>query len=89
MSREKLSWFCANIAWLPMIMAWPASALRLLPAAIIPRIRPAIISGICRPCRVMIREMWRCVTCESSCPSTVASSSRLPTTATSPRLSPR
>ncbi len=39
--------------------------------------------------RDMMRAMWRCVTCDSSWPSTVASSSRLPMMATSPRFSPR
>ena len=89
MSREKLSWFCIAMAWLPMITACPASPLPLLVAAIMPSTSAASISGMSRLCLAMRRAMWRCVTCDSSCPSTVASSSRLSVTAISPRCTPR
>ncbi len=87
MSREKFSWFCTASAWPPTISAWAASGLLL--AARAPRISAPIISGVCRPCCAISREMWRCVTWLSSCANTEASSSRVAVTPIRPRCTPK
>ena len=73
MSREKLSWPCTAAAWPPRMAACAASG--LLRAASTPRISPANASRPWRWLVVTLRAMWRCVTCDSSCASTDASSS--------------
>ena len=90
MSREKLSWLCTAAACPPVInalAAWPLELLLL--AASTPKIMAPIIQGACALWWAMLRAMWRWVTWLSSWPSTEASSSRLLTTPTSPRCTPK
>ena len=61
-------------AWLPTMMASPAAGFLL--AAMAPSSMVASINGAILLCWSRLRAMWRCVTWLSSCPMTVASSSR-------------
>ena len=88
MSREKLSWPWTIAAWLPTRTACVASALWLRLAASTPSTIAAMPTSDCRLELAMPRAMWRCVTCDISCASTAASSSRLLVIAISPRLTP-
>ena len=78
MSREKLSW-----PWIDRRLAAgdhrvaPRRRCRARLAASTPRIIAARPISDCRLLLAMLRAMWRCVTCDSSCASTEASSSRV------------
>ena len=90
MSREKFSWPCAASAWLPTMAALAASAL-LLPArlaASTPTTSAARLSSVWCLLLAMLRAIWRCVMCDSSCASTEASSSREAVMAIRPRCTP-
>ena len=90
MSREKLSCPCAASAWLPTTVALTASAL-LLPARLAasrPTTNAARLSKLWCLLLAMLRAMWRCVMCDSSCASTDASSSRVAVMAINPRCTP-
>ncbi len=91
MSREKLSWLWIAAAWPPAITALAAfapSGPRLRLAASTPRI--VVTMPRIEACRLgaMLRAMWRCVMCDSSCASTEASSSREAVIAINPRCTP-
>ncbi len=88
MSREKLSWPCAIMAWLPTTTAWAVSMLREWLAASKPRMVAAIVAMPWWLALVMLRAMWRCVTCVISWASTEASSSGVAVMPTSPRYTP-
>ena len=90
MSREKLSWPCTIAAWLPTITACVASPLPLPArlAASTPSSIAAMPTSDCRLELAMLRAMWRCETCDSSCASTEASSSRVGVAAIRPRCTP-
>ena len=87
-SREKLSCPWTVAACVPATTALIASGLWLREAAS----RPSTIAA--RPTSerfespVMLRAMWRCVTCDISWPSTEASSSGVVVSAISPRWTP-
>ena len=87
-SREKLRapWIVA--AWVPATTAFIASGLLLREAASRPRISAAMPTSVRFESPVMPRAMWRCVTCDISCASTDASSSREVVMAISPRCTP-
>ncbi len=88
MSREKLSWPWIEAAWPPVTTAATPSVLLARLAAITPMIIAARPISDWRLLLVMPRAMWRCVTCDSSCASTAASSSREPVSAIRPRCTP-
>ena len=88
MSREKFSMPWIAAACPPVINALAASGRLLRPAAMAPTIIAAMPISDCRDSLTMPRAMCRWVTCDSSCASTEASSSRLPVTAINPRCTP-
>ena len=88
MSREKLSWPWIVAAWVPVTTALIASGLLLREAASRPMISAARLTSERRELPVMLRAMCRCDTCDSSCPSTDASSSRVTVIAIRPRCTP-
>ena len=88
MSREKLSWPCAIAACPPTMAACAASPLLARLAASMPSSMAARPTSDWRLALATLRAMWRCVTWDSSCASTEASSSRVPVIAISPRCTP-
>ncbi len=85
MSREKLSWPWIIAACPPMTAACAASELPPRLAASTPTIIAAMPTSDWRDEFTMLRAMWRWETCESSCASTEASSSRDAVMAMRPR----
>ena len=88
MSREKFNWPWIAAAWPPAIIALAASMWVLRVAASTPRIIAAAPISDWRFSIAIARAMWRCVTCDISCASTDASSSRVDVIAISPRCTP-
>ena len=88
MSREKLSWPWIAAAWVPATTALIASGLLLRAAASMPRTSAARPTSERFESPAMLRAMWRCVTCDISCASTEASSSRVAVIAIRPRWTP-
>ena len=87
-SREKLSWPWIVAAWEPVTTAAIASGLWLLDAASMPRTSAASPTSERFESPEMLRAMWRCETCDISCASTEASSSRVVVIAIRPRWTP-
>ena len=77
-----------DAAWPPVIAALATSALRVRLAARTPTMVAAMPISDARLLLAMLRAMCRWVTCESSCASTEASSSRVDVMAMSPRCTP-
>ena len=88
MSREKFScaWMAAPCP--PMMAALARSTLLARLAAMMPSSSEATASSEACCCGAMLRAMWRCVTCESSCAMTLANWSRVVVMAIRPRCAP-